>query len=94
MNRRLESVAGLVFLGAFFSPVWSVVLSLIGADSETAQYGGVQSLVMGVYNLIPVIPALVCLMLGRKYKRLYIASIIVSLCSIVLMCLWAFGAIK
>lgn len=83
-----------IFIIAFFAPLWSTLIASNGQDSLTQQYDSIQVLVMGVYNLAFILPALIFLILGLKYRTSYIVSIIVSTASVIFMCVWAFGAGK
>jgi MFS family permease len=94
MNKVLRVISLIMFIIAFFVPVWSENIASIGMDSETQQYSGIQTLVMGVYNLAFVLPALIFLILGRKKQVFYTVSIAFSIISVGLMCVWAFGAGK
>lgn len=92
MNKRPLIAALAAFTIAFFAPIWSVAIALSGTNSDTQQYGGIQTAVMGVFNLLFVIPSLVFLLIGRKKQSFYTVSIALSICSIAAMCVWAFGA--
>ena len=92
MNKPVKTASWILFIIAFFAPIWSVSISSSGLSSETQQYSGIQALVMGVYNLVLIIPSLIFLILGRRKQVFYIVSIVFSIISMVLMCGWAFGA--
>jgi hypothetical protein len=95
MNKRskIGIVALVVFVIAFLSPAWIVFLAIHGSDNDTKQYGGLQTLLMGFYNLVLIIPALILLIVGIRKQIFYVISLALSVCSILFMSLWALGAL-
>lgn len=95
MNKYLSLIASLVFAAAFLSPIWVVSLASAGQTNDIKQYNGLQSMMMGVYNLIPIIPSFIFLMIAQKKGQVfYLLSIVASVCSLAFMGLWAFGALS
>ncbi len=91
MNRDIKWWAYKLFFVALTAPLWTVVLAMREAYLVAPAYGVLGSIVLGVYNLVAIVPALVCLLQGNKKPFLYKVSIAFSIISICAMCLLALG---
>jgi hypothetical protein len=101
--RKIRNITITLLIGAIMMPLIGTLLTVISQSlykSEQYQYGLLQIIVMGVYNLPFVLVSVLTFTLGSTiYKKgkskaatvLYVLSVISSITSVVVMTFWGLG---
>lgn len=90
MTKRPKLIAILAFIVAFLAPVWASLL-LAELSRDPSNYDSMGIVFLGFFNLMFIIPSLTFLFLGRKNPKNYRVSIILSVISIIFVCVMVFG---
>lgn len=98
-TEKIRKLATYLIILLFLAPVIGTLLSLVGTSKEAQQYGVLQVILMGMYNIPFLVVSFICLFGGNsvvlskpKLSRILLTiSLLSSVLGVIAMLAWGLG---